>query len=143
VPPGDLSYGFLLAQRLLHNLVALLCRPPTRFGHLVLPAVSQPILAKHSHLSFRIGWDATIQPSQSNRRLQQLAVGSVRRTCADPARKPQYPGMRRMEWPLFGQGLDWSLHTNADPLFGDQLDPLPAGRRSIVRPLAQNSKGTR
>src|SRR5882672_1814759 len=52
MPSSDLSHWLLLAQRLFHNLVALLCVPSTRFGHLFPPAGSPAFLwPSYSHLS--------------------------------------------------------------------------------------------
>src|SRR5258705_10764315 len=52
MPSSDLSHLLLLAQRLFHDLVALLCVPSTRFGHLFPPAGSPAFLwPSYSHLS--------------------------------------------------------------------------------------------
>src|SRR6267378_4670865 len=52
MPSSDLSHWLLLAQRLFHDLVALLCVPSTRFGHLFPPAGSPAFLwPSYSHLS--------------------------------------------------------------------------------------------
>jgi hypothetical protein len=61
MPSSNLPQRFLLTERFFHNLVALLRRPPTRLGHLFLPAV--PSLSMAISLSlipvFRIFWDTT------------------------------------------------------------------------------------
>src|SRR5262245_43993900 len=52
MPSGDLSNWLFLAQRLFDDLVTLLRVPPTRFGHLVLPASLPAYLwPNNSHLS--------------------------------------------------------------------------------------------
>ena len=63
MPSSNLPHRLFLTERFFHNLVALLPRPPTRFGHLFLPTGFPALSMAISTLTypvFRIWWDATL-----------------------------------------------------------------------------------
>src|SRR5215475_13291464 len=82
MPSGDLSNWLFLAQRLFDDLVTLLRVPPTRFGHLVLPASLPAYLwPNNSHLSSvpnLVGHDTTSSSIRPASTLERSRISLIR-----------------------------------------------------------------
>src|SRR5215475_3800389 len=111
MPSGDLSNWLFLAQRLFDDLVTLLRVPPTRFGHLVLPASLPAYLwPNNSHLSSvpnLVGHDIRYIFRLSSCRLTEgfiippcLTLRSKESNSAWPLRSIRITGLHRYYEPL-------------------------------------------